>query len=308
MRRKFADVIANQKRGLRSIGRDRSPNISPRGRIVDYEQGKGGRDPSGLRNPFSRYQTNPREEFISRFDGGYPIDNRIIETNLMPDTQKDDMKSILDFLRATEDQGKQYEPTLPDESGPEIMPIPRDLGGAEGDFIGNTGYFNEPYFEMGSGIEYQPPSGGTRYTGVPFGDADYNLGRVYPDPNEVNRPVEKRQFLVPDPSEDRNFFMEPGYEPSRVTTPFIPPDYEISPMEPFYDDGAYDTTRGDLGYAAGLDAFNKYNMYNPRQEGLDYTPPTQPRPSWDNSVGNYLRKIAAGARLFNRGGIASLRR
>ena len=59
MRRKFADVIANQKRGLRNIGRDRSPNISPRGRIVDYEEGKGGRDPSGLRNPFSRYRTNP---------------------------------------------------------------------------------------------------------------------------------------------------------------------------------------------------------------------------------------------------------
>ena len=193
---------------------------------------------------------------------------------------------------------------IPDDK-PKIMPIPTDLGGAEGDFIGNTGYFNEPYFEMGSGIEYQAPSGGTRYTGVPFGDADYNLGRVYPDPNEVNRPVEKRQFLAPDPSEVGDFFMEPGYKPSPITTPFIPPDYEISPMEPYGDDGAYDTTRGDLGYAVGLDAFNKYNMYNPRQEGLDYTPPTQPRPRWDNPVGNFLRNLN---RLFNRGGIASLRR
>ena len=293
MRRKFADVIANQKRGLRSIGRDRSPNISPRGRIVDYEEGKGGRDPSGLRNPFSRYRTNPREDFIEYTGGGYPPNDRVIETTLMPDAQKDNMKSILDFLRAQEDQGKQYEPTLPDvllpggiqpdtpmlpdEYGPEIMPIPTDLGGAEGDFIGNTGYFNEPYFEMGSGIEYQAPSGGTRYTEVPFGDADYNLGRVYPDPNEVNRPVEKRQFLgLPDP--------------------------DTLPSSLF---GGQDTTRGDLGYAVGLDAFNKYNMYNPRQEGLDYTPPTHPRPRWDNPVGNFLRNLN---RLFNRGGIASLRR
>ena len=165
---------------------------------------------------------------------------------------------------------------IPDDK-PKIMPIPTDLGGAEGDFIGNTGYFSHPYFEMGSGIEYQAPSGGTRYTEVPFGDADYNLGRVYPDPNEVNRPVEKRQFLgLPDP--------------------------DTLPSSLF---GGQDTTRGDLGYAAGLDAFNKYNMYNPRQEGLDYTPPTQPRPRWDNSVGNYLRNLN---RLFNRGGIASVRR
>jgi hypothetical protein len=206
-------IRENQRKGLANIGRDRNPNISPRGRIVDYEEGKGGRNPSGLRNPFSRYQTNPREDFIEYTGGGYSPNDRVIETNLMPGTQKDDMKSILDFLRATEDQaipgGTPYDPLLPDTldpegipdtPGPKIMPIPTDLGGAEGDFIGNTGYFNEPYFEMGSGIEYQAPSGGKIYAGVPFGDADYNLGRVFPDPNEVNRPVERRQFLKSDPN------------------------------------------------------------------------------------------------------------
>jgi hypothetical protein len=82
-----------------------------------------------------------------------------------------------------------------EEGGPRIIPIPTDLGSAEGDFIGNTGYHDNPYFEMGSGIEYTAPiGGGTSYTGVPWGDADYNLGRVFPDPNEVLRPVEKRQF------------------------------------------------------------------------------------------------------------------
>jgi hypothetical protein len=96
MRRKFADVIANQRRGLGSIERNRSPrttrNISPIGRIVDYEQGKGGRDMSMLPSP---------------------IDDRIIETNLMPDTRRKDIKSILDFLKSREDQGEQYQPTLP---------------------------------------------------------------------------------------------------------------------------------------------------------------------------------------------------
>jgi hypothetical protein len=206
MRRKFADVIANQRRGLGSIERNRSPrttrNISPIGRIVDYEQGKGGRDMSMLPSPIERM----------------------------------------------------------------------------------------PYDIFGPGIQSDTPM-------LP--------DTITPDPSE-ERKIKNLEMY-------RNFFMEPGYEPSPITTPVIPPDYVISPMEPYGDDGAYDTTRGDSGYEVGLNTFNKdaLDMYNPRQEGLDYTPPMQqpqPRPSWDNSVGNYLRKIAAAARLFNRGGIASLRR
>ena len=77
--------------------------------------------------------------------------------------------------------------------------------------------------------------------------------------------------------------------------------------------GEQDTTRGDPAYAVGLDAFNKYNMYNPRQEGLDYTPPTQPRPRWDNAIGNTLRGLYQNWynnpwEGWNKGGIASLRR
>ena len=68
--------------------------------------------------------------------------------------------------------------------------------------------------------------------------------------------------------------------------------------------GREDTTTGDPAYAVGLDAFNKYNMFNPRQEGLDYMAPEEPRPSWDNPIGNFFRKFNP----FNRGGIASLRR
>ena len=68
--------------------------------------------------------------------------------------------------------------------------------------------------------------------------------------------------------------------------------------------GGEDTTTGDPAYAVGLDAFNKYNMFNPRQEGLDYMAPEEPRPSWDNPIGNFFRKFNP----FNRGGIASLRR
>tara|TARA_R100001530_G_C4286703_1_gene146972 strand:- start:173 stop:913 length:741 start_codon:yes stop_codon:yes gene_type:complete len=84
------------------------------------------------------------------------------------------------------------------EEGPKIIPIPNWVPGEDENSIsniGDTGYFNEPYFEMGSGIELPATNTrGTRWTGVPWGDADYNLGRVYPDPNEVLRPVEKRQF------------------------------------------------------------------------------------------------------------------
>ena len=78
--------------------------------------------------------------------------------------------------------------------------------------------------------------------------------------------------------------------------------------------GGQDTTRGDPAYAIGLDAFNKYNMYNPRQEGLDYTPPKiNPRTRWDNPIGDFFRKFNPTYEFlsepgWNRGGIASLRR
>ncbi len=43
MRRKFADVMANQRRGLRSIGRDRHPYRSPIGSgVSDYYSERGG--------------------------------------------------------------------------------------------------------------------------------------------------------------------------------------------------------------------------------------------------------------------------
>jgi hypothetical protein len=81
--------------------------------------------------------------------------------------------------------------------------------------------------------------------------------------------------------------------------------------------GGEDTTTGDPAYAAQLENvnnpefINKYNMFNPRQEGLDYTAPSleefnklRERPRWDNPIGNFFRKFNP----FNRGGIASLRR
>ena len=48
--------------------------------------------------------------------------------------------------------------------------------------IGDTGYFNSPYYELGSGIVYEAPDGGTIY----------NVGGF--DAGDILRPVEKRQF------------------------------------------------------------------------------------------------------------------
>tara|TARA_Y100001951_G_C11224331_1_gene230752 strand:- start:306 stop:890 length:585 start_codon:yes stop_codon:yes gene_type:complete len=66
-----------------------------------------------------------------------------------------------------------------------------------GKFLGETGQYLHPSFEMGTGIEYQVPQsggGGISYAGIPWGTADYNLGRVYGDPMETNRPVSRHQF------------------------------------------------------------------------------------------------------------------
>ena len=82
--------------------------------------------------------------------------------------------------------------------GEGMIPIPTDIPtGKTAEFIGNTGQYLDPSFEMGTGIEYQvPPSGGggIRYAGTPWGTADINLGRTYDDPMETNRPVERHQF------------------------------------------------------------------------------------------------------------------
>jgi len=173
-----------------------------------------------------------------------------------------------------------------DDEEPKMIPIPTDLGGAQGEFIGDTGYFNEPYFEMGSGIEYQAPSGGTRYTGVPFGDADYNLGRVYPDPNEVNRPVEKRQF-------DTLPSTLGPFGDARDVNPNISVDYG--------EESGF-TMPGDPVYGKQLDAFNDYVLNDPRQEPLDdYATPPPAQPS--SNIINALRNLFG----YSRGGIASLK-
>ena len=185
-----------------------------------------------------------------------------------------------------------------------MIPIPNWVPGEDENSIsniGDTGYFNEPYFEMGSGIEYVAPiGGGTSYTGVPWGDADNNLGRVYPDPNEVLRPVEKRQFPMNIPAGP--------FGDARDVNPEISVEFDRDQQAIQSDDlyGGSDYTTGDPDFGKQLDAFNDYNMYNTRQPGLEdpYMAPTQPRPRWDNAIGNTLRSLFG----YNRGGIMSLKR
>ena len=51
-----------------------------------------------------------------------------------------------------------------------------------GTFLGDVGYSNDPYYELGTGIVYDAPFGGTTY----------NTGGM--DAGDILRPVEKRQF------------------------------------------------------------------------------------------------------------------
>ena len=90
---------------------------------------------------------------------------------------------------------------------PEFMPIPlAQPGDSQGAFLGDVGYSNDPYYELGTGIVYDAPFGGTTY----------NTGGM--DAGDILRPVEKRQFpdqmtgafglpfnLLQDPTADGGF-------------------------------------------------------------------------------------------------------
>ena len=85
---------------------------------------------------------------------------------------------------------------------PEFMPIPlAQPGDSQGAFLGDVGYSNDPYYELGTGIVYDAPFGGTTY----------NTGGM--DAGDILRPVEKRQF--PDQMTGTfglpfNLFQDPG--------------------------------------------------------------------------------------------------
>ena len=76
---------------------------------------------------------------------------------------------------------KEEEVETPDYGN--MIPIPlAQPDDSEGAFLGDTGYFDSPYYELGSGIVYDAPNGGTIY----------NTGGF--DAGDILRPVEKRQF------------------------------------------------------------------------------------------------------------------
>ena len=70
-----------------------------------------------------------------------------------------------------------------------MIPIPlAEPDDSKGAFLGDTGYYDDPYYELGSGIIYDSPYGGTIYNPEGF------------DAGDILRPVEKRQFPF-DPSD-----------------------------------------------------------------------------------------------------------
>ena len=203
-------------------------------------------------------------DLLKTFKGGIPLTPPGIARNIA----KFGARTAADFLN------KEEEVETPDYGN--MIPIPlAQPDDSEGAFLGDTGYFDSPYYELGSGIVYDAPNGGTIY----------NVGGF--DAGDILRPVEKRQFPMK---------IERGpFGDARDVNPKISVDF---------DEGAY--TTGDPNYGKQLDAFSDYNMYNTRQPGLEdpYMAPTQPRPRWDNAIGNTLRSLFG----YNRGGIVSLRR
>jgi hypothetical protein len=81
------------------------------------------------------------------------------------------------------DEIKTYEVDPMQGKDPEFMPIPlAQPDDSQGAFLGDVGYSNDPYYELGTGIVYDSPFGGTTY----------NTGGM--DAGDILRPVEKRQF------------------------------------------------------------------------------------------------------------------
>jgi len=250
-----------------------------------------------VRRPKSAGFSGAKDRYRSRTGGGYPGRRRLqgrglgsFENQMRMDqlrgpagmnlANQPPKRSFADLLK------KFRGDSLPDSlfkkeeeiETPNIMPIPNWIPGEDKNSIsnlGDTGYYDDPYYELGSGIIYDSPYGGTTY----------NVGGM--DAGDILRPVEKRQFPMN---------MERGpFGDARDVNPNISVDF-----------GEGDYTTGDPNYGKQLDAFSDYNMYNTRQPGLEdpYMAPTQPRPRWDNAIGNTLRSLFG----YNRGGIVSLRR
>ena len=175
-------------------------------------------------------------------------------------------KTAADFL------SEEEEIETPDYGN--MIPIPlAQPDDSEGAFLGDTGYFDSPYYELGSGIIYDAPDGGTIYNPEGF------------DAGDILRPVEKRIFPM---NIERGPFGD-----ARDVNPEISVDYG--------SESGF-TMPGDPVYGKQLDAFNDYNIYNTRQGPLDdYSTPTLPIAPPSNF--NFLKGLFG----YNRGGIASLK-
>ena len=232
-------------------------------------------------HPGRRYRSRLREGLRKGFRGPQGLEGRGLgsfENQMMMDqlrgpagmnlTNKNQPRSLRDLF-------KRFNMT-PDKFGiepedPYLIPIPKDFGGSRGAFLGDTGYSNDPYYELGSGIIYDSPGGVTTY----------NVGGF--DAGDILRPVEKRQFNT---------------LPSSLFN-----DERDVPMEEMPNLGVYGpesgfTMPGDPVYGKQLDAFRDFS----RQEPLDdyaTPPPTQP----SSNIINALRNLFG----YSRGGIASLK-
>ena len=283
-------------------------------------QGKGlGSFENQLRGPVGM-GTMPEEMILSD-------QKRSIQDLLQYIKKKEDPYIIPDELRKFTPEKRGIPEDSPDPGEePLIIPIPvGQPGDSQGTFVGDTDY-NSDEKQFLNELNLTGPFNDARDVNpeisVEFGGSpDQEFFDTYGVPMrgniELNTDGEKiyglgdrlTKDMMLDSNNLRNFGLgKPPGTPIVNDAAGIPVGYE----ETFTDTlarpsslfGGEDTTTGDPAYAVGLDAFNKYNMFNPRQEGLDYMAPEEPRPSWDNPIGNFFRKFNP----FNRGGIASLRR
>ncbi len=238
-------------------------------------------------HPGRRYRSRLREGLRKGFGGPQGLEGRGLgsfENQMMMDqlrgpagmnlANKNQPRSLRDLLKRFKDPYMTPDKFGIEPEDPYLMPIPRDLGGAQGEFLGNTGYSNDPYYELGTGIIYDSPGGGT----------SYNVGGM--DAGDILRPVEKRQF-------DTLPSTLGPFGDARDVNPNISVDYG--------EESGF-TMPGDPVYGKQLDAFNDYVLNDPRQEPLDdYATPPPAQPS--SNIINALRNLFG----YSRGGIASLK-
>jgi len=121
---------------------------------------------------------------------------KMFSDNLLPLTPPGIARTIGKFgSRTAEDfltrKGKGEEEI---ETPRNLIPVPNEDTTVLN--LGDTGYFNSPYYELGSGIVYEAPDGGTIYNPEGF------------DAGDILRPVEKRIFPM---NIERGPFGDTGY-------------------------------------------------------------------------------------------------